>query len=291
MIPRNWADSGREWHLDVQEGEFQSPVEPTDVDDFLISDFAFKDGTISATITIPAGGKRDASFVFRHSGDQTGYLAGIGGWDSRFLIAKMQPDNWQLIAAVGRSEDLKKVQYQLSVEFSGPRIRLFENQVLQLTAYDQTYSSGRCGLQASGTSVKFSEFQVVPQKRRCFIAMPFHPSFADVYGVISTAVLSKNLECVRVDELYGARPIVGDIHDEMRKADIVIADLTDRNPNVYYEAGLAHASGKHCILIARSSEDLAFDLKHIRTLFYGELGPERLRNELEAVIEASLKEE
>ena len=50
-----------------------------------------------------------------------------------------------------------------------------------------------------------------------------------------------------------------------------MADFTGRNANVHYEAGLAPALDKPLILLAKSIEDLSFDLAHIRAVSYSKL--------------------
>ena len=54
----------------------------------------------------------------------------------------------------------------------------------------------------------------------------------------------------------------------INEAKVIVADLTERNPNVFYEVGLAHAIGKEVILLAQSVEDIPFDLRHLRTIIY-----------------------
>ena len=44
--------------------------------------------------------------------------------------------------------------------------------------------------------------------------------------------------------------------------------MTDRNPNVFYETGVAHTVGKEVILITQSMNDVPFDLKHLRCIVY-----------------------
>jgi hypothetical protein len=48
----------------------------------------------------------------------------------------------------------------------------------------------------------------------------------------------------------------------------VICDLTGKNANVFYEAGIAHALGQDVILIAQHETDIPFDLRHIRYVKY-----------------------
>ena len=62
--------------------------------------------------------------------------------------------------------------------------------------------------------------------------------------------------------------IVADIARQIVEADVVIADITPANPNVYYEVGYAHALSKPTILIAEKPTELPFDVSPFRTLFY-----------------------
>jgi hypothetical protein len=48
----------------------------------------------------------------------------------------------------------------------------------------------------------------------------------------------------------------------------VVCDCTARNPNVFYEAGIAHTLGREVILITQSEHDIPFDLRHLRYIRY-----------------------
>jgi nucleoside 2-deoxyribosyltransferase len=54
----------------------------------------------------------------------------------------------------------------------------------------------------------------------------------------------------------------------INSARVLVAELTTRNPNVFYELGLAHALRKPVVLVAGAEEDVPFDLKHIRVIYY-----------------------
>jgi SAM-dependent methyltransferase len=73
-------------------------------------------------------------------------------------------------------------------------------------------------------------------------------------------------------------------------ADIVVVDFTNRNPNVYFEAGLADAWKKKWIVLAQSTNDLAFDVQHIRTIIYSnKMGADsKLRESLEQALKATM---
>jgi nucleoside 2-deoxyribosyltransferase len=116
--------------------------------------------------------------------------------------------------------------------------------------------------------------------------MPFAQKFNYVYKDIKEAVESKDLVCIRSDENKKASAIMTEVIEQIKASDLVIVDLTDQNANVYYEAGLAHAFQKKCILLARSKADVKFDLQHVRTYFYGKRR-NRLKTELAKWIEES----
>lgn len=62
--------------------------------------------------------------------------------------------------------------------------------------------------------------------------------------------------------------VVKDILENLNISDVVIADLTDRNPNVFYELGVRHALGNATILITQNIEDVPFDLRHYALVEY-----------------------
>jgi hypothetical protein len=103
----------------------------------------------------------------------------------------------------------------------------------------------------------------------CFVAMPFHALYRTEYElVIKPAIEKAGLVCVRGDEIYSRQAIVEDIWVSIRKARLVVAELSGRDPNVMYEIGLAHAIGKPIILITRNEEDVPFDLRSLRYVYY-----------------------
>ena len=103
----------------------------------------------------------------------------------------------------------------------------------------------------------------------CFVVMPFHALYEAQYeGVIKPAIEGTGLTCVRGDEIYARQAIVQDVWRSIRKARLVVAELSGRNPNVMYEIGLAHAIGKPIILLTRSEEDVPFDLRALRYVYY-----------------------
>ena len=108
----------------------------------------------------------------------------------------------------------------------------------------------------------------------CFVIMPFGGWFDQYYETIyEPAIKSSGLEPRRADDLYRPSSIVHDIWSLTKEAKIVLADLTDKNPNVFYELGLAHAMAKPAILVTASLSDVPFDLRALRVLEYDKNRP------------------
>lgn len=103
----------------------------------------------------------------------------------------------------------------------------------------------------------------------CFVIMPFGSYFDEYYeSIYIPAIESTGLTAMRADALYRPGTIVNDIWTLTRQAKIVLADLSTKNANVYYELGLAHAIAKPAILVADSIEDVPFDLRALRIIVY-----------------------
>jgi hypothetical protein len=103
----------------------------------------------------------------------------------------------------------------------------------------------------------------------CFILMPFRDELEPVYKKIKEiVVIDQKLSCMRADDIYSAGIIIKEIWDSIQKAQIIIADATSKNPNVFYEMGLAHAIGKDIIIITQTMDDIPFDLRHRRLIIY-----------------------
>jgi hypothetical protein len=64
------------------------------------------------------------------------------------------------------------------------------------------------------------------------------------------------------------REVIQDVCSLIYRSRVVICDFSGRNPNVFYEAGIAHTLGKVVIPIVQNAEDIPFDLRHIRFIRY-----------------------
>lgn len=94
----------------------------------------------------------------------------------------------------------------------------------------------------------------------CFVLMPFAPEFKIVFDTIEEALVGL-MTCTRADDLKLAQPILERILRGISQAELIIADVTGRNANVFYELGLAHTQTKNVLLLTRNINDVPFDLR------------------------------
>ena len=103
----------------------------------------------------------------------------------------------------------------------------------------------------------------------CFVMMPFGDWFDRYYQEIYVAaVKDAGFEPVRADQLFTTGSVVEQIWEQIGKSVVLLADLTDKNANVFYELGLAHAARKPVVFTAPSIDDVPFDLRHLRVIIY-----------------------
>lgn len=98
--------------------------------------------------------------------------------------------------------------------------------------------------------------------------MPFHPSFDAVYATLQRTAQAVGLRCRRADDIWENPAVVQDVVSLIDRSSIVICDCTGRNPNVFYEIGIAHTLAREVILITQAEADIPFDLRHLRFILY-----------------------
>ncbi len=138
-----------------------------------------------------------------------------------------------------------------------------KTRVVDVTEEDSTKDK-TATMKKLGRGVKVSPSQT------CFVMQPFAPPLGDSYDKIYKPAIEKaGLTSIRADaDLFGTGKIIDQIWRGIKQAEVLVAELTGRNPNVFYELGLAHALQKPVVLISSNEEDVPFDLQHIRVIYY-----------------------
>lgn len=106
-------------------------------------------------------------------------------------------------------------------------------------------------------------------KSQVFVLMPFSAKFDDLLTQIKAAATRAGAVAERVDEQLYDEDILNRIVGQIEKADAIVAVMTGKSANVFYEVGIAHALKKHVVLLTNNAEDIPFDLKHCRHVVYG----------------------
>lgn len=123
-------------------------------------------------------------------------------------------------------------------------------------------------------------------KPHVFVAMPFKKETEDVYYYgIEGATRKTGFLCERADLSIFTGDVIHWIRERIRKASLVIADLTDANPNVYLEVGFAWGCNIPTVLVVRRGEELKFDVRTQRCIQYDTIKEleEALARELEGL--------
>lgn len=109
----------------------------------------------------------------------------------------------------------------------------------------------------------------------CFVMQPFGGHLGTYYeSIFKPAIEQAGLTPVRADDdIFATGKIMDQVWRGIRQATVLVAELTSKNPNVFYELGLAHALEKPVILVSSNQEDVPFDLRHIRAIFYDQNDP------------------
>lgn len=194
--------------------------------------------------------------------------------------------------------------------FEDPFIIVFPNEILQ-----QEKVQRRTALEAIAIAHIDSEYQRILKMtsliqinplfgpasysvndRLAFVLMPFAEDLTRIYtSLIKPTVEAAGLVCHRADDFKTNKAIIQDIWKAICESRVVIADLTNLNPNVMYELGIAHTVGKETILIyqRRSGESpkFPFDLAHIRRIEYEDnaIGGKKLEHELSETLKSILE--
>lgn len=184
-----------------------------------------------------------------------------------------------------------------------------KNLSLQLTATEQRWkdvnhlllSSQRVELKGSSrtqtsnflTAMGIGEKELTVDPKLVLMLTPFDRSFDQTYQSVVETCRRVGLTCVRGDEEDAHGDILTHILKIMVKARLVVANIGSRNPNVYYELGIAHAMDKPTILISETLNEIPFDIQSKRILIYNDPSeletklPETLARALSAPLEST----
>jgi hypothetical protein len=144
-----------------------------------------------------------------------------------------------------------------------------KTRVLDVTEEVDTPEEKSARIQKLGSEVS------VRQGDSCFVMQPFAKPHGDYYEkVFRPAIEKTGLNPVRADnDIFATGKIIDQVLRGITQAKVLVAELTTRNPNVFYELGIAHALNKPVVMISANEADVPFDLHHIRIIYYDVTDP------------------
>ncbi len=110
----------------------------------------------------------------------------------------------------------------------------------------------------------------MPKPPSCFVIMPFRDDLNYFYLYLRDYLKNHHhLHCERGDHRVLTIPLLEKIKIGLQEADVIIADITGRNPNVFYELGLSDAYDKRVVLITQDqAQDVPSDIRHLEFIRY-----------------------
>ena len=202
------------------------------------------------------------------------YSIGLGGYDYLYVLDKFDVKQWRGLQLAGLKQDIEENKsYEVEVTLEGQRIKLFINGVkifdFQLP---ESLKGKQTGLFGWGEGiVEFSDIEIrgTESKPKAFVIMEFSEPYKSIYEeVIQKVCEEMGLYVYKADEVYTPGFILNDIIKGIVESEIIIADITPINANVFYELGYAHAFNKTTIMLAQRGTLLPFDLSGFRVIFY-----------------------
>lgn len=187
------------------------------------------------------------------------------------LEKRMYEINERLISREDRWRDVNHLIFD-----SKSNDRKFSAEIEKTQRSSFLYSSG----------LKEKDFEV--EKDLVFVITPFNQKFNSDYEKIKKVCNEVGLRCVRGDEEFIKGDILAHILKLIVKSRVVVANINGRNPNVFYELGIAHALDKPTLITSKTVDDIPFDLRTQQLVIYNK--DEQLSEQLsKALLKLTLK--
>lgn len=101
-----------------------------------------------------------------------------------------------------------------------------------------------------------------------FYLSSYSKEFETTYKVCKDVCRQASCYLLRGDTIYTSGDIFSNIIQYIVKSSLIIVNIDGKNPNVFYELGIAHTLGKNVILLSRRKDDIPFDIRQNRIIFY-----------------------
>ena len=292
----SWAPVNGKWSCNGNKCTYNGPEDTQHQVGVALSSKKMRNGTISVKIKLNDPEKDSGRLLFGYNANSESYFSiGLCGYGYAYLIDEFIAGvGWRAIKSLGSKSNLSTSSYQVKVRICGQLICLTVNGV-ELIKHQLSHhlSGNQVGLFGWGPGgVVFEAFQCVGDISRAFVVMQFAKPYDTLYKEVIKPVCEKcKIQPLRADDIMQPGVIINDIVTSIIESDIIIAEISPSNANVFYELGYAHALKKEVVLLARRGGKLPFDISGYRVIFYDDTIGEKtnvenaLENHLSNILE------
>ena len=276
----NWAPIVGKWRPGPDSITFTGEVEQRSASiqtvravGVALSGTLFDRGAVSGSIRLSAGDSAGRFLFGFESFDSRHVAVGIGGPIEAYVIEEYDARTGLRPLAIAGSMDNLELDrpYKVQVNLEGQRMTLNVDGIKVLDyLLAEPLNREQVGILASGNSeVEFADVRVSARVLSAFVVMQFTSPFNELYDeVIDPVCHSVGIKAYRASDIYRPGVILQDITQGLTESNLVIAEITPENANVFYELGYAHALKKPVILLAERGTGLPFDISGYRVIFY-----------------------
>lgn len=175
------------------------------------------------------------------------------------------------VDGVAKAETIEKIRSCLGTSSEDPnmRMRASDEWLRMSSALKADFSGGAVAPYALTISPLFGKPSNPVKQTDVFVVMPFAEGRRAIYDDhIVPPIKRLGLSVARADDYLTTHPIMSDVWAGLCGCGVVVADCTGRNPNVFYEIGVAHTIGKPVVLITENADDVPADLRHMRYIAF-----------------------
>lgn len=271
-----WTPLTGRWSVENGKVQFLNPsMNVSQPHGIILSDASFRDGIIRVKTKFSSLESGDAARILLNFDAKTKeYISvGLGGYGQAFVVSRfLRSFGWTAIAAEGDGNNLNNDQeYDLEVSVKGQTIALQVDGVKMIDLrLDEPLPGSQVGLFVWGHKpVEFNNFALEQSPPHGFVVMDFSGQFDALYQEVLLPTAERaGLELRRADDIKGPGIILQDVVEDIAQATVIVAEITQPNPNVFYELGYAHALKKPTILLVRRGEARPFDVAGYRCIIY-----------------------
>ena len=277
---RRWLGLEGDWSFDGANATFTPGSAPTDpahpAGVALSTTQAPSGGSLSARVTLPDNLQDDPAarllLGYDTGGTPSYYTIGLGGYGFAYVLHECRNNVHRPLRGAGHTSHLEpSATYDIVATIHGQRITLAVDAINVLSEMLPTpLNASQAGVFAyANSAVLFENFQWRTERGKAFVVMEFGEPYDSLYAkVIKPACNSSGFDAERADDVYRPGVVLQDITTALESSDVVIAEITPANANVFYEVGYAHARKTPTVLLAKRDERLPFDVSGYRTIFY-----------------------